>query len=104
MYSRSLSKDVDPAVSVVDTDPLDHVRQLKQESSPLGLCLVGGAAIAGTLLPEIDELLIKRYPVIAGAGKPLFDTSFAPQEFERRWSRPFDSGADYTLFRKVTLD
>lgn len=103
VYSRTLAQDGDPAVTVIDTDPCDHVRQLKQEPSPLGLCLVGGGAIAGALMPEIDELLIKRYPVVAGAGKPLFDTSFTPQQFERQWSRSFDSGADYTLFRRITL-
>ena len=104
VYSRSLPTNVDPAVTVVDTDPLEHVRRLKQQPSPLGLCLLGGADIAGVLLPEIDELMIKRYPVIAGDGKPLFGTSFAPLGFRPSWSRTFDSGADYTLFRRVTPD
>jgi len=101
VYSRSIPTAVDPAVTVVADDPLDHVRGLKGQASDLGLCLVGGSAIAGVLLPEIDELLVKRYPVVAGTGKPLFGATFAPRRFERLWSHAFDSGADYTLYRRI---
>ncbi|WP_152364587.1 dihydrofolate reductase family protein [Microlunatus speluncae] len=100
VFSTSLAADLDPAVTVVGTDPCDYVRGLKQEPG-LGLCLLGGPGIAGVLLPEIDELMIKRYPIIAGHGKPLFATGFDPQGFTRAWSHSFDSGADYTLFRRV---
>lgn len=100
VFSTSLPADIDPAVTIVDSDPCAYVRKLKQEPG-LGLCLLGGPGIAGVLLPEIDELMIKRYPIIAGHGKPLFVTGFEPRSFERVWSHSFDSGADYTLFRRV---
>lgn len=101
VFSTSLPADIDPAVTVVDTDPCAYVRELKRKNSELGLCLLGGPGIAGALLPEIDELLIKRYPIIAGHGKPLFVTGFEPMNWERAWTHSFDSGADYTLFRRV---
>ncbi|RKS04594.1 dihydrofolate reductase [Nocardiopsis sp. Huas11] len=101
VLSRTLAKDTDPDVTVVDSDPLALVRELKREESDLDLCLVGGPTAAGALLPEIDELMIKRYPVIAGAGRPFFDGAFAPAAFERVRSTVFDSGADYTLFRRT---
>lgn len=99
VFSRSLRADLDPAVTIVGADPSEYVRELKQEPG-LGLCLIGGSRIAGALLPEVDELLIKRYPVLAGSGLPLFATGFDPSRFERTWSHSFDSGADYTLFQR----
>ena len=100
VLSRTLAKDTDPDVTIVDTDPLALVRALKQEKGELGVCMVGGPTAAGAVLPEIDELMIKRYPVIAGAGRPFFDGAFAPAAFERVRSTVLDSGADYTLFRR----
>ncbi|MBQ1084665.1 dihydrofolate reductase family protein [Nocardiopsis sp. B62] len=101
VFSRSLPTDVDPNVTVVATDPLETVRALKKEESPLGIVTVGGPAMAGYLLPEIDELVIKRYPVVAGNGRPLFEgAAFDPARFERLSSTTFRGGADYTLFRR----
>ncbi len=100
VFSTALATDLDPAVTIVDSDPCDYVRGLKQDSG-LGLCLLGGPAIAGALLPEIDELVVKRYPIVAGHGKPLSRTAFAPGGFQPEWTHAFASGADYTLFRRV---
>ncbi len=58
-----------------------------------GIYLAGGGRLAGTLLPEIDELVLKVYPVVAGAGVRLFETGFAPTAFTLVGARPFDSGA-----------
>lgn len=100
VVSRTLPADIDPAVTVVATDPIETVRSLKAEDG-LGICLIGGAQVAGTLLPEIDELLVKRYPVVAGAGLPMFTGDFAPAAFDRVDVRTFASGADFTHFRRV---
>lgn len=103
VFSRTLPTDVDPNVTVVATDPLETVRELKKEDGPLGICVVGGPGTAGLLLPEIDELMIKRYPVVAGHGKTFFEGgTFDPARFERVESRVFEDGADYTLFRRST--
>lgn len=70
--------DVDPAVTVVD-DPLALVRQLKrEEGTGSDIRLRGGGRLAGALLPEIDELVLKSYPVVAGTGIPVFDSAFDP--------------------------
>ena len=101
VYSRTLAAEVDPNVTVVATDPLRHVRELKKEEGDLGICTVGGPSIAGLLLPEIDELVIKRYPVVAGAGKSFFEgAAFDPAVFERMESSSFANGSDYTRFRR----
>src|SRR5699024_3322630 len=66
VYSRSIPTAVDPAVTVVADDPLDHVRGLKGQASDLGLCLVGGSANAGGLLPQTDAPPGERRPVDQG--------------------------------------
>lgn len=102
VFSRSLPQDIDPDVTVVATDPLETVRELKKEDGPLGICIVGGPTLAGYLLPEIDELMIKRYPVVAGHGKTFFEgAAFDPARFERVESHVFEKGADYTLYRRT---
>lgn len=102
VFSRTLPEDIDPNVTVVATDPLETVRELKNEDRPLDICTVGGPNLAGYLLPEIDELMIKRYPVVAGAGKGLFEgAAFDPARFERVQSTVFEDGGDYTLYRRV---
>lgn len=101
VFSRTLPADVDANVTVVAGDPIEAVRTLKAEDGPLGICLVGGPTIAAALLPEIDAMLLKRYAVVAGAGKPLFDgASFAPSTFTRVESTTFHDGSDYTLYRR----
>lgn len=103
VFSRTLPADIDPDVTVVAADPLDTVRELKREDRPLDICTVGGPTLAGYLLPEIDELMVKRYPVVAGAGKSFFEgAAFDPTAFERRGSTVFENGSDYTLYRRRT--
>jgi dihydrofolate reductase len=91
VVSSTLGGIDDPEVDLVTEDPLALVRRLKQEDG-LGIWLCGGAQLAGPLLPEIDELVLKVYPVVAGAGIPLFTTTFAPTAFELRDARPLASG------------
>lgn len=84
-------REVDPAITVV-ADPLEAVRTLKAEPG-LDIWLCGGGALAGSLLPEIDRLVIKRNPLVFGAGIPLFgDAPSDPRRFHLVESRPFDSG------------
>ncbi|WP_400994868.1 dihydrofolate reductase family protein [Agromyces sp. GXQ0307] len=92
-YVASASLDgPDPAVTVVADDPVAAVRTLKAEESPLDIYLAGGGRLAGQLLSEIDELVIKRYPVVAGAGRPAFGPDFAPTVFGLDAVRSFDGG------------
>ncbi|MFV2196114.1 dihydrofolate reductase family protein [Nocardiopsis sp. LOL_012] len=101
VFSTTLATDTDPAVTVTGADPVETVRGLKREEDGLDLCLIGGPTLAGALLPEIDGILLKRYPVLAGAGRPLFDAEFDPTAFTRVETTAFDSGADFTLFRRA---
>lgn len=91
--SRSIEKSPDPAVEIVSSDLTGKVRELKQEDG-LGIYLCGGSELAGELLDEIDELVIKTYPVVLGSGMPMFGSGFRLTEFalEREQVRTFGNG------------
>ncbi|ACU37116.1 dihydrofolate reductase family protein [Actinosynnema pretiosum subsp. pretiosum] len=98
VVSRSLPETADPAVTLVRADPVGLVRDLKREDG-LDVWLCGGADLAGQLLPEIDELVVKTYPVVAGGGTPLFRAGFAPRAFTPVDVRAFDHGGVVTTYR-----
>ncbi|MFJ7293128.1 dihydrofolate reductase family protein [Streptomyces collinus] len=97
VVSSTLGHDVDPAVTVVPGDPLTFVRELKREQdSGADIWLCGGGKLAGALLPEIDELVVKHYPVVAGAGIPAFDGAFDPTVFDVAERTAFSNGVTLT--------
>ncbi|GAA0905157.1 dihydrofolate reductase family protein [Virgisporangium aurantiacum] len=72
-------------------DPVEFVRKLKQEDG-LDIWLCGGGDLAGQLLDEVDELVIKLSPVIAGGGVPLVRRDFNPTRFTLTSATPLESG------------
>ena len=91
VFSRSLPDAGDPAIEIVRGDAVTRVRELKTEQG-LGIYLAGGAELAGELLDEIDRLIVKKYPVIAGSGIPMVRHGFAPTTFALERARTFDNG------------
>ncbi|MFC8080856.1 dihydrofolate reductase family protein [Streptomyces sp. NPDC057307] len=89
--SRTLVS-TDPAVEIVSGDLAAMVRKMKQEDG-LGIYLCGGANLAAELFDEVDELVIKTYPLILGSGMPMFGTEFAQTEFTLDSNRTFGNGA-----------
>jgi dihydrofolate reductase len=81
----------DPAVTVA-ADPVALVRALKAEEGGLGIYLAGGARLAGTLYEEIDEVILKLYPIMLGRGVPMIAGEYDVAAFERAEVRTFDSG------------
>src|ERR1700754_625180 len=96
--SSSLDRIDDPAVELV-RDPTALVRDLKREDG-LDLWLCGGGGLAASLLPEIDELIVKSYPVVAGAGATLVDGGFHPTTFTPTDRRSFPNGASITWYAR----
>jgi len=90
-YVVSTTLDVDDPAVTTSTDPIGLVKALKAEDG-LDIWLCGGGKLAGALLEEIDELIIKRYPVVAGAGIPAFGGEFRPRPFSLTTSEQFDNG------------
>lgn len=81
VFSSTLDADTDPAVRITDEDPHDVVRELKQRGGE-GIWLCGGGVVAGTLLDQIDEIVVKRQPLVLGAGRPMIDGAYRPTAWE----------------------
>ncbi|MGW8361544.1 dihydrofolate reductase family protein [Streptomyces wedmorensis] len=90
--TRSTTESPDPGVELIADDLVGRVRELKAEDSPLDIYLCGGSTIAGELIEEIDELIIKTYPQVYGTGMPMFGAGFEPRDFELGDVRAFDNG------------
>ncbi len=91
VVSRTLQS-TDPRVTVVPDDPVAAVRALKREESGLAIYLAGGGQLAGQLVDEIDRLVVKLYPVVAGGGRSAFGVHFAPTPFTLDDVRTFPGG------------
>ncbi|MGH3879648.1 MAG: dihydrofolate reductase family protein [Actinophytocola sp.] len=81
----------DPAVEIVAGDPVARVRELKAEEG-LGIYLAGGARLAGALYEEIDEVVVKQYPIMLGTGIPMISGEFGLRSLRRTDVTTFDSG------------
>ncbi|MGI5367458.1 deaminase [Streptomyces sp. A244] len=91
--SRTLQESPDPNVEIIADDLAGKVRELKAEENGLGIYLCGGSKVAGELFDQVDELVIKTYPLVYGAGMPMFGSGFAISEFTLGSVRTFGNGA-----------
>ncbi|MGA4786884.1 dihydrofolate reductase family protein [Nocardia sp. AB354] len=99
VVSATLDRVDDPEVELVPSDPVALVRRLKQQDGK-DIWLCGGGQLAGALVDEIDELIIKSYPVVAGAGISAFTGNFRPTAFTPVQRREFGNGAQITWFER----
>src|SRR6185312_2030084 len=89
VFSRTLQTVEGP--ELVRENPMDFVRRLKQEDGQ-DIWLCGGGDLAGQLLPEVDDLVVKLSPLIAGTGIPLVRADFNPTRFTLQSATPLTSG------------
>ncbi|MEV6693949.1 dihydrofolate reductase family protein [Micromonospora sp. NPDC051196] len=91
VFARSLPASDDPNVEIISGAPVAFVRDLKgRPGADIWLC--GGGQLAGQLLPEVDELVVKLNPVVVGSGIPLVDHTFAPQHLTLLDAAPVGGG------------
>ncbi|WP_406863069.1 dihydrofolate reductase family protein [Streptomyces sp. HUAS MG47] len=91
--TRSLRESPSPDVELIAEDLVGRVRALKAEDGDKDIWLCGGATVAGALIEEVDELVIKSYPQIYGSGMPMFgDAAFEPRDFVLDDVRTFGNG------------
>ncbi|NKY56100.1 dihydrofolate reductase family protein [Nocardia flavorosea] len=102
VVSTTLERIDDPEIELVRTDPVELVQRLKREEGPEGkdIWLAGGGLLAGALIDEIDELIVKSYPVSAGAGVPIISGAFRPTPFTPVRRKEFGNGAQVTWFER----
>jgi dihydrofolate reductase len=84
-------------LQITAEEPLRVVRELKQQAGK-DLWLCGGGALAGQLLDEIDELVIKVNPVLALDGIRVLQGSFQPRKLTLRHRRAFESGVTWLYY------
>jgi dihydrofolate reductase len=102
VVSTTLPPSPDPQVQVIADDPVALVRRLKQQPG-LGVWLAGGGRLAGALLDELDELVIKRYPVVFGAGIQVIITDRArPLPFTLTSTRTLEGGTTVSVYQRTT--
>jgi len=92
-----------PDIQLISGDPVAAVRRLKSRPGR-GIYLCGGGKLAAALVTEIDELVIKRSPIVIGAGISLFDGGVPLQRFEPVESRSVDGGATFAAYRLSSWD
>ncbi|MBF6168944.1 dihydrofolate reductase family protein [Streptomyces gardneri] len=100
VVSSTLGRIDDPAVELVDGDPVEFVRELKRAEGG-DIWLAGGGKLAAGLLGEIDEMILKCYPVVAGAGVPVFSGAFRPTLFTPVQRKEFGNGAQVVRFTRA---
>lgn len=81
VVSRSLAVPPDPQVRLISGDVAAKVRELKAQDG-LDIWLCGGADLAGQLADEIDEYIVKTYPVVVGTGMPMSRAGFGVRALE----------------------
>ncbi|MFF9121218.1 dihydrofolate reductase family protein [Streptomyces massasporeus] len=91
--SSTLTESPDPNVEIISGDLVGRVRELKAEDGEFGIYLCGGSTVAGELLDEVDELVIKTYPLVYGAGMPMFGSGVTIVDFTLESVRTFGNGA-----------
>ncbi|WP_414169790.1 dihydrofolate reductase family protein [Streptoverticillium reticulum] len=99
--SRTLTESPDPNVELISDDLVGRIRELKSEEGDLGIWLCGGSQLAGELLDEIDELVIKTYPQVYGSGMPMFGSGFSVTEFTLESVRAFENGVIVRTYSRV---
>ncbi|MET9322500.1 dihydrofolate reductase family protein [Streptomyces sp. NPDC003038] len=97
--TRSLTTSPDPAVELISRDVLERVRELKAQDG-LGIWLCGGSDLVGALVDEIDEFVVKTYPVLAGAGLPMARAGFEPRALRLIDVKGFGGGQVVTRYAR----
>jgi len=100
VVSSTLEGDADSGITVIGSDPLGAIRDLKMQDR-LGIWLCGGGVLAASLVGEIDQLILKVNPVAIGAGRPLFDSHIPRDAFTHTGSTTHDNGVIVLRYSKA---
>ncbi|MGW4246933.1 dihydrofolate reductase family protein [Nocardia sp. NPDC004722] len=103
VVSTTLPENPAADVELIAENPVERVRELKREKG-LGIWLCGGGELAQTLLPEIDQVFLKLYPIVLGHGRPLFGACGQlpePSRFRVITSRVFEDGVAFIKYGRV---
>lgn len=74
---------------MIGSVPVAQVREPKAENGAARTWLAGGGRLAAALREEIDEIVIKRNPIVLAAEVPLIDGSFSSPDSSYCCARGF---------------
>lgn len=97
VVSRSLAAAPDPRVRLISGDVAARVRELKARDG-LDIWLCGGADLATQLIDEIDEFIVKTYPLIVGTGMPMSRAGFGVRPLELTGVKALGGGQLVTTY------
>lgn len=103
VVSTTMTESPDPAVELISADPLARVREIKRDKG-LGIWLCGGGELAQVLLPEIDQIFLKLYPIVLGRGRSLFGDGPKlpePTRFRVITSQVFEDGVAFVKYARI---
>jgi dihydrofolate reductase len=100
VFSRTLPESSDGGVTITRQDPVEFVRNLKEQDG-MDICLMGGGELARPLFEAglIDEIGFNIHPVLLGSGIPLFHPMNHQINLELVECRPFKNGCVYVTYR-----
>lgn len=100
VFSRTLKAGERDGATVVNRDPGEFVRELKEQDGK-EICIMGGGDLARDLFDAgvIDEIGFNIHPVLLGSGIPLFHEMKTQIDLELIECRPFKNGCVYVSYR-----
>ena len=100
VFSRTLKAGEQDGATIVNSDPGEFVRELKQGEGK-EICIMGGGDLARDLFEAgvIDEIGFNIHPVLLGSGVPLFHPMKHQIDLELIECRPFKNGCVYVAYR-----
>jgi dihydrofolate reductase len=100
VFSRSLESGERDGAAIINTDPGDFIRDLKEQPGK-DICVMGGGDLAKSLFEAevIDEIGFNIHPVLLGSGIPVFHEMKRQIDLELLECRPFKNGCVNVLYR-----
>ena len=100
VFSRTLDPGPRGSYEIVNTDPREFVRDLKQQEGK-DICVMGGGELARELFEAglIDEVGFNIQPLLLGSGIPVFHRMSRQIDLELLECKPMKSGCVYVLYK-----
>jgi dihydrofolate reductase len=100
VFSRTLDAGEEDGATILNSDPAEFVRNLKQQDGK-EICVMGGGELARDLFEAgvIDEIGFNIHPVLLGSGVPLFHQMSRQIDLELIECRPLKNGCVYVLYK-----
>ena len=99
VFSRTLEPGRSGGYEIVNTDPREFVRDLKEQDGK-DICVMGGGELAFELFEAgvIDEVGFNIHPLLLGSGIPIFHRMSRQIDLELLECRPMKNGCVYVLY------